>query len=192
MRLRLSILLGALLALMLSACGGPTPRSATSTPAGGVPTNAQPQEGYPVSTPVPTLPSGAYPPEPVEPAATAPSDAYPPATQAAALPTEAAPAGDTPAPTATPAATAAPAFITYGDFTVNPASTTIRAGTQVTFLIRDSIHQPYAGAAAPFIFEAPPGLEPGSSWSYSFNQAGTFTLLCGYHSTMNGTLVVQP
>jgi hypothetical protein len=54
------------------------------------------------------------------------------------------------------------------------------------------VHQPYAGAAAPFIFEAPPNLGQGSLWPHTFTQPGTLTILCGYHADMSARLIVEP
>ena len=34
-------------------------------------------------------------------------------------------------------------------------------------------------------------IEPGSSWSHTFNQAGTFTYSCTPHPFMKGTVVVK-
>ena len=51
----------------------------------------------------------------------------------------------TPGPTATPtvAPTTAPVFVTYRNFEIVPAQTTVKVGTTVTFLIQGSLHQPY-------------------------------------------------
>jgi plastocyanin len=73
-----------------------------------------------------------------------------------------------------------------------PAQTTIKAGTQVIFLIQGSLHQPYAGASAPFSCEAPNNLGDGSSWPHTFNDPRTMTILCGYHANMSATLIVEP
>jgi plastocyanin len=178
--------------LLLAACVQPTPTpSGTQAPQ---PTQALgvPPTGYPGLFPTPTLPAG-----------------YPAATQAAPLerpPLEPTTASTEPAPAATalpsataaptettaPAATTGPTVIVYRDFEILPATTTIQAGTEVTFFIENGVHQPYAGAAAPFIFEAPPNLGQGSLWAHTFTQPGTLTILCGYHPGMTATLVVEP
>jgi plastocyanin len=100
---------------------------------------------------------------------------------------------DTPDPTDTPAATATtgPVLITYRNYEIVPASTTIKAGTAVTFVIEGDLHQPYAGAAAPFIFEAPNNLQ-NTTWTITFNTPRTMTILCGYHANMNAQLIVEP
>jgi plastocyanin len=183
---------GLVLALLLAACSQPTP---AGTPGQPSPTSAQ--QGYPVSPPQPTVPAAGYPAvTPAAPEATSPPTAYP-----GEEPTLTATATITPTSTLTPTVsgavagptqTAEPFFITYSDFAVAPSPATIRAGTQVVFLIRDSPHQPYAGQSQPWIFEAPSGLAPGQSWAHAFNQPGSYTILCGYHANMSGTLVVTP
>lgn len=175
--------------LGLAACAPPTPDAAAETPfaptAGAIPTQAEPALGYPeqtASAPVPTPFPEGYP---------AGGDT------ATAVPTEAGAATPVPSATFVPAATntSAPVFITYRDFEIVPAQTTIKAGTTVNFLIESAsgaFHQPYAGASAPFIFEAPPQMGHGVSWPHTFDTAQTLTILCGYHGNMTATLVIQP
>ncbi len=178
--------------LGLAACAPATPNAAAETPfvptpgptsAVAVPTQAEPALGYPEPTanaPSPTLPAEGYPGEVS--AATATTDPYEEGAATATL-----------APAATN--TSPPLFITYRDFEILPAQTTIKVGTRVNFLIESAsgaFHQPYAGAAAPFIFEAPPGIANGQSWPHTFDTAQTLTLLCGYHPEMRATLVIEP
>jgi plastocyanin len=185
--------IGLCLLLGLAACTPPTPNAAAETPfvppntaatnAVAAPTTTALPEGYPVIPTSAPLPQD-YPAETIVPPPTTAPESYPGVT--------------TPPPaTAAPAATStsAPVFITYRDFEIVPAQTTVKAGTLVTFLIQGgegSLHQPYAGASAPFIFEAPPNMGNGVSWGYVFNTAQTLTLLCGYHSNMTATLIVEP
>jgi plastocyanin len=96
-----------------------------------------------------------------------------------------------PVETATPASSAGPITIIYQDFEILPASTTLKVGTVVTFLIKGSKHQPY-NFTAPNTFEAPPNLSDGASYTYTFAEAGTTTILCGYHRDMQATVVVEP
>ncbi|MEK7324661.1 MAG: hypothetical protein AAB217_05325 [Chloroflexota bacterium] len=126
-----------------------------------------------------------------------------PATRASApTATEAATSAPTDAPTqpptepATLAPTATPGtvFITYQDFEIVPNQVTIPVGTTVVFLIKGgflSFHQPY-NFDSPNVFESPPGLGDGASWSYTFNEPGTVTIRCGYHSEMVATVAVTP
>ena len=85
-------------------------------------------------------------------------------------------------------------FITYKDFEIVPRTVTIKVGTTVVFLIEAGFlvsNQPY-NFNAPNVFESPANLGNGKSWSYTFNEPGTVTILCGYHSEMVGTIVVEP
>jgi plastocyanin len=156
--------------------------------------------GYPGLFPTATLPPG-YPaatqaslnPDPAGGQTARPTlEPTAESTATAPAPTEAASATAAPTEAAAPTATTGPTVIVYRDFEILPATTTIKAGTEVTFFIENGVHQPYAGAAAPFIFEAPPNLGQGSLWPHTFTQAGTLTILCGYHRDMTATLVVEP
>src|SRR5688572_15464209 len=121
--------------LVLTACAPPTPNAAAETPfvptaaptqAIVVPTQVEPAVGYPeqtASAPAPTpLPEG-YPDNGA--AATATTDPY---EEGAATATSAPPTATFP-PAATN--TSAPVFITYRDFEILPAQTTIKVGTAV-------------------------------------------------------------
>ena len=181
-RLSLLILVIVAVALALTGCNPPT---ATATlPPTGAPATGAPPTGYPAVAPSNT--SAPYPAATL-PATQAPAD-YPAdatATEPAATATPA--LTDTPAPTAT----TGPIIIIYRNFEIVPETTTIKAGTEVTFQIEGDFHQPYAGAAAPFIFEAPANLA-NTTWSITFNSARTMTILCGYHANMTATLIVEP
>jgi plastocyanin len=142
---------------------------------------AVPEAGSGVATPAPATET---PPPAIE--------ASPTAAATAATATSAGPAASATSAPAQATATPAPVFITYRNFEIVPAQTTIKAGTQVVFLIQGSLHQPYAGASAPFIFEAPNNLGDGSSWPHTFNDPRTMTILCGYHANMSATLIVEP
>lgn len=115
----------------------------------------------------------------------------PTATEAATnAPTEPPTAAPTLAPTATPGTI----FVTYQDFEIVPNQIAIPVGTTVVFLIKGgflSFHQPY-NFDPPNVFESPSGLGDGVSWSYTFNEPGTVTIRCGYHSEMVATVVVTP
>lgn len=109
-------------------------------------------------------------------------------------PTDAPTQPPTQAPTQAPTATLGTVFITYQDFQIVPAQVTIPVGTTVVFLIKGgflSFHQPY-NFNAPDTFEAPSGLGDGKSWAYTFNEPGTVTIRCGYHSEMVATITVTP
>lgn len=150
----------------------------------------------PAPTLVPTLPRPTNTIE-VKPTDTLapPTNTSAPATEAPTQPS----ATDTPAaPTATPAPTNTPTpatyFITYQDFSIVPAETIIRVGDTMNFLIKAGLfvnHQPY-NFTAPNTFESPAGLGDGATYTYTFKEAGTVTILCGYHPEMQAKIIVQP
>jgi len=178
---RLSILVVVVLgALLLAGCRPPT--ATPTVPPTSAPSTGVPPTGYPADLPTATPPGDGYPAE--SPSATPAGQGYPgEADLSATVPARTA----TPAPTETPG----PVIIVYRDFEIVPASTTIKAGTEVTFQIEGTAHQPYAGSAAPFIFEAPANLV-NTTWSHTFNDVGTLTILCGYHANMVAELIVEP
>jgi len=104
------------------------------------------------------------------------------ATQAAPQPTA----------TAVPQATAKPkpVVITYSNFVINPPQTTIAVGTTVTFVLQGAPHEPYNDQGVDQ-FDSGPNLV-NTTYSFKFTQAGTITLLCGYHQSMKATLVITP
>jgi plastocyanin len=178
--------------LSLAACTPPTPAASTATPDSSTP------GGYPPPVEVPTLsPSTEAYPAPGVPQPTQPPVAYPEAgtspTPAEPAPVDTATPIPSPVPTdpAAPTATTGPVFITYRDFEIVPAQTTVKVGTTVVFLIQGSVHQPY-NFTAPNTFEAPANLGNGTTYQYTFSTAATTTILCGYHPNMTATVVVAP
>lgn len=195
----------ALAGLLLAGCGPRTPNAAAETPFNPTPGPTSAATNPPaiiVDTPAATFAPDSYPGEGiVPPPTTEPLPGYPPleATAAVATTDPGAPTATAAPPTETvppaPTATLEPVFITYRDFEIVPASSTAKVGQQVIFLIQSesgAFHQPYAGAAAPFIFEAPPNMGHGVSWPITFESAQTLTILCGYHPNMTGTLTIEP
>jgi len=79
-------------------------------------------------------------------------------------------------------------FVFYRDFEIVPAQIEIAAGQEVTFVIQGGWHQPY-NFTPPNVFEAPAGLT-NNTWSYTFDEVGTLTILCGYHANMSATVIV--
>ena len=145
--------------------------------------SAVPAAGSGIAT---AAPATATPPPP-EPTAT-PAPANTTAPGDTAVPPTATPV---PTNTAAPAATTAPVFITYRNFEIVPGSNTIKVGAKVTFLIQGALHQPYS-FDPPYHFDSPNNLGDGSSISFTFDKAGTITILCGYHNNMSATLIIQP
>ncbi|MEK9163136.1 MAG: hypothetical protein AAB261_07510 [Chloroflexota bacterium] len=119
-----------------------------------------------------------------------------------AAPTQAQPVA-TLAPTQPPASPTAAvpkiASMLFEDFKITPSKLTISVGTTVVFNIKGgflSFHQPYSSfpnnTNLSGLFEAPPNLGAGTSYQFTFRQAGVITVRCGYHTEMVATIEVTP
>lgn len=74
------------------------------------------------------------------------------------------------------------------DFKFNPAEITIKKGTTVIWTQIDSIKHTITSDDG--LFDS--GLLPkGNTWSFTFNEQGTFKYHCTPHSSMKGTVVVE-
>jgi len=78
-------------------------------------------------------------------------------------------------------------FVAIENFAFEPAVLTIQMGTTVTWTNEDSaLHT----ATAEGIFDSGT-LSKGESWSYSFEDSGTYDYICTYHPYMEGTIIVE-
>ncbi len=84
--------------------------------------------------------------------------------------------GDTPANTV---------GMTPSSFT--PAQLTIEVGETVTWNNTDSMLHTVTSDDG--LFDA--NVQPGASFTYTFDTAGTYTYVCTLHPGMNGTIVVE-
>jgi plastocyanin len=107
-----------------------------------------------------------------------------------------APAASTPvgsAPTDAPTSAPVPAGnetkVEISGFAFSPASVTVKVGDTVTWTNQDSASHT---VALDDKSASSSSLAKGASFSFTFNTAGTFTYHCGFHSSMTGTVVVQP
>lgn len=96
-----------------------------------------------------------------------------------------------------PAATGNGAQVVVADFKFAPDQLEIDAGSSVVWTNEDSIlHTVTSGEVDGPTNEAD-GLfagelaEEGSTFSYAFEEAGTYTYFCSQHNVMNGTITVQ-
>jgi plastocyanin len=74
------------------------------------------------------------------------------------------------------------------DFSFDPADLTVDVGASVTWTNDDSTTHSVVGAGGAF---ASPDIAPGTNFSTTFNQVGTFEYVCGIHPSMTGTVTVQ-
>jgi plastocyanin len=82
---------------------------------------------------------------------------------------------------------AAKGTVRIAAFAFNPASRTAKVGDSVTWTNKDrTAHTVTADTGA---FDAG-SLAPGKSFSFTFDQAGTFTYHCRIHPRMTGKVIV--
>ncbi len=75
------------------------------------------------------------------------------------------------------------------NFAFSPATITVNTGTTVTWTNDDGATHTVVSDSGAFASEP---LGPGSSFRFTFNTAGTYTYHCSIHTSMKGTVVVQP
>jgi len=73
------------------------------------------------------------------------------------------------------------------NFAFSPATTTVKAGTTVTWTNRDQDAHTVTASKGPFRSKT---LNPGDTFSFTFTTAGTFEYLCTIHPFMTATVVV--
>ena len=74
------------------------------------------------------------------------------------------------------------------DLAYHPAQTEIAVGTTVTWTNSDTV--PHTATATDGTFDSGI-LDPGKSYSFTFEEAGTFDYSCLVHPQMKGTIVVR-
>jgi len=74
------------------------------------------------------------------------------------------------------------------DLAYHPAQTEIAVGTTVTWTNSDTV--PHTATATDRTFDSGI-LDPGKSYSFTFEEAGTFDYSCLVHPQMKGTIVVR-
>ncbi len=70
-------------------------------------------------------------------------------------------------------------------FAFNPATITVAKGTTVTWTNKDSAAHTVTGSG----FDSG-SLSKGQTFSYTFNEAGTFDYICTIHPSMKGKVIV--
>ena len=78
--------------------------------------------------------------------------------------------------------------VTIKNFSFQPTPLTISVGTTVTWTNKDSAAHTVTSDTGAFDSG---NLPSGATYSFTFNQAGTFAYNCNYHSNMHGMIVVQ-
>ncbi len=80
--------------------------------------------------------------------------------------------------------------INVQSFAFSPTSVTINVGDTITWQDHDSAGHTIVSTGSPS-FTGSGGSFNGSTYSYTFNSAGTYQYRCGPHSSMTGTITVQ-
>ena len=104
------------------------------------------------------------------------------------------PAGGTPSATpvaspgaGTPAATGARVEVSIADFQFDAASVTVAPGTTVVWTNTGAAPHTATGD-----FGDSGILDPGQTFEFTFNDAGTFAYFCAIHPDMQGEIIVDP
>jgi amicyanin len=88
------------------------------------------------------------------------------------------------------AQSAAPAgAVSIDNFTFNPTSMTVKAGTTVTWTNKDDI--PHGIASSTGAFPKSRALDTDQAFSFTFTTPGTYQYFCYVHPHMVGTIVVE-
>jgi plastocyanin len=84
-----------------------------------------------------------------------------------------------------------PAAVAVGidNFTFNPQTLTVKAGTKVTWTNRDDI--PHGIASANNAFTRSQALDTDDSFTFTFTTPGTYQYFCYIHPHMTGSIVVE-
>jgi plastocyanin len=86
------------------------------------------------------------------------------------------------------------AAVTIKNFSFNPATLTVKAGTNVTWTNEDSVTHDLTNDAIGDIAEGrlfSLDVEPGKTFSFTFNNTGTYNYHCDIHPSMKGAIVVE-
>jgi plastocyanin len=78
----------------------------------------------------------------------------------------------------------------YGQFSFNPATTTIKVGMTVVWTNDTGTPHTSTSDAGSAVTWNSGLINPGSSFSFTFTQTGTFAYHCNVHAYMHGTIVV--
>ncbi len=82
----------------------------------------------------------------------------------------------------------APNAVSIQNFAFNPDTVTVKKGTKVTWTNNDSVV--HTVTASDKTFDSG-HIDPGGSFSFTFDKAGTFSYSCSIHTFMHGKIVVQ-
>ena len=93
------------------------------------------------------------------------------------------------APTVVPALAQNADTVSIDNFTFNPPTLRVKAGTKVTWTNKDDI--PHGIASSANTFARSQALDTNESFSFTFDKPGTYQYFCYLHPHMVGTVVVE-
>ena len=76
------------------------------------------------------------------------------------------------------------------DFSFNPETTSVRAGTTVTWTFADDAEHNVEPVDASSELKKSPDFQGGATYAFKFTKAGTVSYRCGIHNSMTGSVVV--
>lgn len=79
--------------------------------------------------------------------------------------------------------------VKINNFQFNPSTLTIKKGESVTWTNEDSVSHAIKGDSLSSL--SSDSFSKGQSYTFTFNEAGTFQYHCSIHSTMKGTIIVE-
>jgi plastocyanin len=82
------------------------------------------------------------------------------------------------------------AEVIISGFTFQPATLTVKVGTEVTWTNKDSASHSVVSTSGNELNS--PLIAQNANWSHVFMTAGTYPYKCGVHPTMMGTIIVTP
>jgi amicyanin len=93
------------------------------------------------------------------------------------------------APIVVPALAQNAGAVSIDNFTFNPPTLRVKAGTKVTWTNKDDI--PHGIASSSNVFARSQALDTNESFSFTFDKPGTYQYFCYLHPHMVGTIVVE-
>jgi predicted lipoprotein with Yx(FWY)xxD motif/plastocyanin len=114
---------------------------------------------------------------------------FPPTPTSSATPSPTPTPTPPPPPTTSPTPAApAPVAINIKGFAFTPSSVTVKVGTTVTWTNQDGTDHTVSSDTSVFSWRLDAN---GGTFSYTFNQVGTFPYHCAIHPSMTGKIIVQ-
>jgi amicyanin len=75
------------------------------------------------------------------------------------------------------------------DFKFSPDTMTVNKGTTVTWTNHDNVDHTATSQSGPTSFDSG-NIKPGGTYSYTFNETGTYGYICTIHPYMKGNVTV--